>query len=454
MCSEIVKPKVLIVGAGPAGIFSALELIKHCDVTIIDKGNDTENRSHQSPKDLSSGVGGAGLYSDGKLCMKLSVGGYLSDILNEKELSHLEKKVKEIFLSELPELNSNSESQVIQNDYLQIPHSNLQSKSYEVINMGTERGEIMIKSFVNRLLKEDVNIMSNTSLENLELTNDNRFRVEIFKNGLKDSHIYDFVILAMGKVGASQQRRVCEKLGVKFHSNPMNLGVRLETSANILRSFFENSKDPKIKLVLPDGSYIKTHCASNNGEVIPVEYDDGILAGGHQYHNKKTDRSGFSLVWNGIRNESINGTDDYSKKLLEPFLKKVGKRLACQRASDFLGRRPSLYKDLKNINMTCSDAEPVNLWELLPVKACIPLEQILRELQILYPEILSHQTVLFAPVIEWWMSTIETKESSMETSIDNLYVAGDGSGWSQGIVHSAATGILAGNSIQRKILKN
>ncbi|MCF2828783.1 MULTISPECIES: hypothetical protein [unclassified Pseudoalteromonas] len=441
------NPTVLVVGAGPAGLFAAMQLTSVANVILVDKGKCISEREHDDPADLASGVGGAGLYSDGKLCLDLRAGGYLQKFLNDEQRRELEESIEALFVELMPELKE-TKGYFTSGEYEKLEECVLQEKSYRVLNIGTDRGAKLIESLVNKLKSDGVSILHDTTLTKIEKVSSG-FQATLVNLSNEINIKADFVILAMGKVGANQQRELCESMGVESASNLMNVGVRLECNSKLLEPLFNKSADPKIKLELPGGSYIKTHCASNNGEVVPVKYGNYMLAGGHQYYNRRSGRSGFSLVWNGIRSRfDVDQKTGGVESLLEPFSESCGDKLAVQLVSNFLAREKSSEDAIAKVPLSCKKVKASNLWELLPGNVCAPIVNMLEELNKLTPAIKHRETVLYAPVVEWWMSTIKANASTMETSVANLYVIGDGSGWSQGIVHSAATGILAGNAIR------
>ncbi|NVK56829.1 MAG: NAD(P)/FAD-dependent oxidoreductase [Alteromonadaceae bacterium] len=435
------KPRVLIVGAGPAGLFCADTIKNHACVTVIDKGKNISERSHSKPIDLSSGIGGTGLYSDGKLCLDLEVGGFISKIISIDKKLTLERKIADTLLRRAKDIKFN-----YKNHNLQTNHSEgLASKKYPVINIGTDRGATLISKFIKDLSSDGVIFRSESNLKKLERAGNN-FTAHIINSEVSFREDYDFVLLAMGKIGSKQQQSICNELGVRSQKNPMNIGLRLETCQDSISNLFNDSDDPKLKLILDDGSYVKTHCASNGGFVTPVYYEEIYLTGGHQYSNKNSERSGFSIVWNGLRLET-NELDD----VIYPNFSSYGKALACQKVSDFLAKKMSTKEDLDKINLSYKDITAANFWDLLPEKLNLSIKEMLINLSKISKHILNEDSVLYGPVIEWWMSTISTRNEKMETSVENLFVAGDGSGWSQGIVHSAATGILAGEGIIDKL---
>jgi len=450
--NKITSPnEILIVGAGPAGLFSALILSEYqgVNVSIFDSGLPIDQRNHATPEDLVSGVGGAGLFSDGKLCIDLHVGGYLNTVLTNSELNDITDKILGYVFKVMPELQFSRSKHVQFQDYKKETQSGFYTKNYPVLNIGTDRGKILIERLVSLLTERGIHIESCTKVSSIKKIQ-NRFKVSTVKTGIDDTKYFDEVISALGKVGAEQQSDMCKSLGVMQSNNPMFMGVRLETNSDVISSLFKSSSDPKIKVLLPDGSHIKTHCASNNGEVACASYNGYPMAVGHQYNNYKSGRSGFALLWDGIRYPGHEDSHSYAKSILKRFKDDIGDGLALQSLPDFLNNQQTQLID-NGFNMTCKNYKQVNLWDLFPKEVCLALKVMIEALIKKFPNLNQKSTVLYAPVIEWWMSTIHVNGASMETSLPGYYVCGDGSGWSQGIVHAAATGVLAAESIISKV---
>jgi uncharacterized FAD-dependent dehydrogenase len=198
-------------------------------------------------------------------------------------------------------------------------------------------------------------------------------------------------------------------------------------------------------LKFEDSSKFKTHCATHNGEVLLLTYDGLPLAGGHNYFRGSTQRSGFSLLWDGVG----DATDSYSlaRRIMEAVNARTHGALLVQRLSDLRNGVPSTQSSLCGIALTNKSAIAGDLREFLPAAYFAPLNTFLERFSQLVPDIYRDDSVLYAPAIEWWMRRIDVVSRHLETARSGIYVCGDGSGWSQGIVHAAATGLLVSEGI-------
>jgi uncharacterized protein len=178
-----------------------------------------------------------------------------------------------------------------------------------------------------------------------------------------------------------------------------------------------------------------------------LSYDGLPVAGGQNFHKLRTGRSGFSIVWDGMKFQ------EESYKLAKSLMAKISRftegRLLAQTFEDYVADCPSSEDSFYNIKVSNRIYKAGSVRAFLPSEFFPKFDEFLRRLTQLAPAMLSKQTVLYAPSIEWWMNRIEIANGGMETDCDGLYVCGDGSGWSQGIVHAAATGLLAAEGITK-----
>jgi uncharacterized protein len=447
----------LVVGAGPAGLFASLSLAAAGveDILLIDAGPDATDRSRPpagqagSPSaDYERGVGGAGLFSDGKLCLSLDVGGHLETSLGSAERQRLLQQIEQTFLNLVDGgfayRRPNGSARLAAAAAEEV---GLGFKYYPVAHIGTDRCHDVIVRLRDVLAGAGVAIEAESELVDLDADQTGVTASVRSPRGverIRTAH----VVLAMGKVGAPQQAGLASSLGVELSSQPIYTGVRFEAPSAAVAPLFSLTKDPKYNLRFNDGTKIKTHCASEGGEVIALHYDSLPLAGGHNYSGAATDRSGFSILWDGLD----PGPDSYETALnvMRAVSEETDGRLLVQRLQDFLIRQPSSPSDIEAIALTCADAVPGDLSAFLPPEYLARATTFLDHLSLLAPEILHDEAVVYGPAIEWWMKRIAVASSYMETSAPGVFVCGDGSGWSQGIVHAAATGLLAAEGIHHR----
>lgn len=453
--------EALVVGAGPAGMFAALSLAAAGSesVLLIDAGPDVDGRK-QPPRArpgrsaartaYESGVGGAGLFSDGKLCLSLDVGGHLETSLTADERGELLADIERVLFSLVDGGFIDRRSDDIDGATAEATKAGLDFKYYPVAHVGTDRCRDVILRLRSLIELAGVSIESEAELLDLSLARSGEKVAMVRTHQGVERIRAKNVVLAMGKIGAPREAEICRRLGVDLIDQPLYAGLRFEAAAEAVAPLFALSKDPKYSLPLPDGSKIKTHCASEHGEVLALSYAGLPLAGGHNYSNVETGRSGFSVLWNGME----TGPDSYETALeiMGRASRFSGHELMVQRFSDYLARRPSSAADMAAIELSCPEAVAGDVREILPPRYFDHMERFLERLQLIAPELASGDAVLYGPAIEWWMKRIAVTSREMATSIPGLAVCGDGSGWSQGIIHAAATGLLAAKGIHGRAI--
>lgn len=450
---------VLIVGAGPAGLFAALSCAAAgmTNVTVIDAGPDVEDRRRASDlsrqvgwghPDYERGVGGAGLFSDGKLCLSLDVGGHLEQSLDAYARSLLEDQIEAVFsnLVSGPLTPRTAAEKDLSRLRSQASAQGLNFKYYPVAHIGTDRcGDVIVH--LRRLLESaGVRFQARTELIGLSLDPISGVKsAQVRMAGQRREIRARQVVLAMGKVGAARQARLCEDLDAEIRSQPIYVGVRFETDARKLEPLFEVTKDPKYNLLLEDGAKVKTHCASEHGEVISLSYEGLPLAGGHNYFDAKTSRSGFSILWDGLDHEG--DALGAAEAIMRRARRLGGGNLIAQRVVDYRRGRPSGSEDLARLSLSCPSSVGGDIREILPAGYFDAMDGLLARLEALVPGFVDETAVAYAPAIEWWMRRVDVDDRFLLRTAPGVAACGDGSGWSQGIVHAAATGLLAARGL-------
>lgn len=446
--------EVLIVGAGPGGLFAALSCAAAGmrRVLVIDGGPDVEERRRPGARSLwdkgprpeyERGVGGAGLFSDGKLCLSLGVGGHLDDVLGATAREELEAEVEAVLLSlvEGPVERREANGSVADADAA-AQAAGLAFKYYPVAHIGTERCTDVIRNLRALLVAAGIEIRARRELVALELGCQAEKLAELAApDGSRELVEARNVVLALGKVGAPREAALCAALGVELGDQRLYGGLRFEAPAAAVKPLFGLTKDPKYSLSFPDGTKIKTHCATDHGEVLTLRYSDLPLAGGHSYSGARTDRSGFSILWDGI--DPGESSYETALAMMRRAAQRTHGQLTVQRLADLRTAVASQPADLAPIPLTCREAVPGDLRKVLPHRYFERLDAFLKRLTRLAPELTGPHAVAYGPAFEWWMKRIAVSGPDMRTVVPGLSVCGDGSGWSQGIAHAAATGLLA-----------
>lgn len=439
---------VVIVGAGPAGLFAAYELVNSdLKICLIDMGKPVKLRTK---KDAVSGVGGAGTFSDGKL--------HFSPVLSHEKILHLYSiheynkylnKVNEIF----SEFGVNAETYPKDDDavYDLVNEAKLQGVQLfvrKIKHVGSDKLPKVVMNFEKFLTDKGVEIITNTKVQDV-LVNDKKCKgVKLNGRDIKAQ----YVILAPGRVGASWLQKLAEKHGIKYEFDKIEIGVRIEFPAIIMKRHADLMYESIFMVNTPTfDDPVRTFCPCPNGMVSIEEYEDFVCVNGHSNSNSQTENSNFALVTEITLTEPLENTTEYGKSLGRLGTTIGGGKPIIQRLSDLKKGRRSTWDRIRKsfVEPTLTDVTPGDIAMVLPHRIVTNLLEGLEKLEKVLPGINSGDNLLYAPEIKFRASKIRTNKN-LETDVKNLFVAGDGAGVAGNIVGAAATGLMAAEGILNK----
>ncbi|MGQ9619006.1 MAG: NAD(P)/FAD-dependent oxidoreductase [Candidatus Aminicenantia bacterium] len=435
--------RVLIVGAGPAGLFSAYALRGKAEITIFDRGPSLEERL----KDIENvvfGVGGAGLFSDGKLNFSPEIGNNLENIISSSELSSLLNEVEEIF--------RNFGIKVQESNHEKI--KNLETKAAQLgmkfipirqAHVGSDNLPQFIRSFAEELEKNKVKFLCKKEVKDVYedriITSDGE---EIF---------FDRMILAPGRSGARWLEEVVKKLGISFIYNPIDIGVRVEVPSIIMEEICNINWDPKIHIRTPSyDDFVRTFCVSPYGYVVKESHNEFCLVNGHSLRGRRSENTNFAFLVKVSLTEPLENTNLYGESIALQATTIGGGKPILHRLGDLLDGRRSTWSRIErsNVTPTLMDVTPGDISMALPYRFVKDIIEGLEILDRLIPGVADNSTLLYATEIKFHGLKVLT-DKFMKTSIPSIYAAGDGAGLSRGIVGASVSGLLAGKGILNEI---
>ncbi len=449
--------RVVIVGSGPAGLFAAYKLAGHADVTVIDRGKDADERKCPSPGECKAackpcnilcGVGGAGLFSDGKIIFSNKVGNNLDSVVGEAKNIQLIKEVMNIFKEYdihveklLPEAESKiqqlkKKARIVGGDFLYSPQTHI----------GTDKLLNLIKNFKKELEAKGIKFLNKTDV--LEI-NDK----EIITN--KGNITYDKLILAPGRVGASWLEQVMNDLGLEYSYNAIDIGVRVEVPREITESITNVVRD--MKFYLRSNTYndlVRTFCTCPGGKVTRETHEGFNLVNGHSDSNDSSPNTNFAFLVTMPLTAPLSNTNYYGHKVADLAYVTGVKKPILQRLGDLKsGHRSHVEKRHEFlITPTLHDVVYGDIGLVLPHRITLDILEGMEKLDKIIPGVANDETLLYAPEIKFHGLKVMTDEY-LATSRKNVYVAGDGAGLSRGIGGAACCGILAAEGILKEIHK-
>ena len=440
----IKNKKVIIIGAGPAGMFAAYELADKFNVEIIDKGKNIDKR-----KSILCGVGGAGAFSDGTLNLRPDfVGGDLLRFMDIDKGWNLINCVDKIFIKYgAPKEKQSYQKQDVQKLKLKAVATGAKFIEIPQRHIGSDFAPKLIQNFKNDLEKKGVKFTLNKEVKGL-VVEKNICKGIILNN--KKKLLADFIILAPGRSGFKTVNLWIKKYKIDYAFSSIDVGVRVEVPAIIMKQITDINRDPKFYINTPtyDDS-VRTFCVNKNGFVTKEHYDNFVTTNGHCFRNKKSDNTNFAFLVNINLTEPVENTTAYGNSIAQLANTIGGGNPILQRVGDLKRGRRSYWKQIKRnyVENTLKQATPGDISMALPHRVVTNIIEGLDILNKIIPGVSSNSTLLYAPEIKFYAICLKTN-NSLETSIKNLFVAGDGAGLSRDIVKAASTGILAARGIK------
>ena len=458
---------VAIIGAGPAGLFAAHELAAQkpgIKILLIDRGADALDRkcpvSSQNlpcvncqPCNIMCGVGGAGIFSDGILNLRHDVvGGDLNDFTgNEAESCAIIDRIDEIFLKfgAPPELhgvdNGKAERLMARSMAAGIKFQQIKQR-----HLGSENTPKLIKRFSDHLRQAGVEIMTRAAAQDLVVEN-GRCRGVILADGRKI--FAKMILFAPGRAAGHWVREMIAKHGIAAVNTPIDIGVRVEVPAIVMKQVIDVNRDPKFHIWTRQyEDFMRTFCTNHEGFVIKESYDNFVGVNGHSYTHKKSKNTNFAFLVRVALTQPLENTALYGESIARiATILGQGKPIV-QRLGDLRrGRRSNPWRLQKStIAPTLTEATPGNIAMVLPHRILTDVLEGLEKLNEVIPGVATNSTFLYAPEIKYYSMKLAVDEK-MQTNVENLFAAGDGAGLSRDIVKAAATGILAARGIAKSL---
>lgn len=455
---------VIIIGAGPGGIFSAYELInKHSDlkIAVFEAGNELAKRKCPIDGDkvksciqcktcaIMSGFGGAGAFSDGKYNITNDFGGTLYEYIGKKKAIELMKYVDQINVEHggqncklYSTAGSHFKKLCIQNQL------NLLDAS--VRHLGTDINYVVLENIYNEL-KDKVEWHFNTHINSVEKLEDG-FKVECKKGEFtcKDC------IISVGRSGSKWMEGICDHLGIVTHSNRVDIGVRVELPAVVFSHLTDELYESKI--VYRTKNYedaVRTFCMNPKGSVVNENTNGIITVNGHSYEDpeKQTENTNFALLVSKHFSEPFKDSNGYGESIAR-LSNMLGGGVIVQRFGDLVSGRRSNPKRIEEgmVEPTLA-ATPGDLSLVLPKRILDGIIEMIYALDKIAPGTANPDTLLYGVEVKFYNMEVELDEN-LETVHKGLYVIGDGSGVTHSLSHASASGVYVAQRIIDEINNN
>jgi uncharacterized FAD-dependent dehydrogenase len=441
--------QVIIVGAGPAGIFSALTLAEEGvgQVLLLEQGKDLVQRMHSH--DMLCGWGGAGAYSDGKLTLSTEVGGHLLDFLDQQSLYRILTEVDKIYSDfGAPDRVFGDFSLEVEELVHRARLADLELIPTRIRHMGTENCRAVLTR-MREALTGKVDVRTDAFAKTL-LTKNGMIQGVKLANG--ETIASRFVVAAPGRASAEWMKQQASSLGLKTKSNPVDIGVRVELPAAVLKGITDLTYEPK--LIHHSKTFdekVRTFCMNPYGEVVTERSEGIIMVNGHSYAKKRSENTNFAVLVSSTFTEPFDDPIAYGLYIARLANLLSGGALI-QRLGDLLAGRRSTKPRIDRCltRPTLKDATPGDLSFVLPYRHMMSVIEMLQAMDVLAPGVFSRHTLLYGMEVKFYSNRIEVSPQ-LETKVANLFAIGDGAGITRGLLQASASGAIAARAIAARI---
>jgi len=462
---------LVIIGAGPAGIFTALEMIRKGSkdkIILVEKGQPIEKRSCPKSKTnkcinckpychITTGFSGAGAFSDGKLSLSYEVGGDLPELIGEELAQAMIDYTDSIYLEF--GADSHIEGEVENDEIKEIRRraikANLKLVDCPIRHLGTEKAQEIYFAIEKYLQENGVEILFGYHCSNIILDDDkcNGVYIDNNKNHI-EIHAKNTVI-ATGRRGAEWLEQLCAEHNIAHQPGTVDIGVRVEVRNEVMERVNNVLYESKlIGYPKPFKNKVRTFCQNPGGFVSQENYDNDLaVVNGHSYKDLKSTNTNLAILCSHNFNEPFNQPIEYAQKIGELTNMLGAGHILVQRYGDILDGKRTWQKELarSNVKPTLSDAEAGDITAAMPYRAMLNIINFIQAVDEVVPGFASEETLLYSPELKFYSNRVKM-DKDFNSNIKNLYCLGDSSGWTRGLMMASVMGVLMGQRLVQKVI--
>ncbi len=460
------KTDVVIVGAGPAGIFTAIELIRRGSkkhITIVEKGQPIENRRCPKSKTgvcmnckpychITTGFSGAGAFSDGKLSLSCHVGGDLPQLVGETLAQETIDYADQIYLEfgadeHVEGLDYEEEKKEIRRRAIQ---AGLRLIDCPIRHLGTEKAQALYLSIENYLKENGVELLFGYECDDLLFEGDVCKGVKVRSKEGEAEIEADETVIATGRRGADWLEKLCEGHCIQHRPGTVDIGVRVEVRNEIMEEV--NSVLYESKLIgypEPFRNKVRTFCQNPGGFVSQENYDNDLaVVNGHSYKDIKSDNTNLAILCSHNFTYPFNQPIEYAKKIGELTNMLADGKILVQRYGDILDGKRTWEKELSqsNVRPTLKDAVAGDITAAFPYRSMVNIINFIQAMDKVVPGFASSETLLYSPELKFYSNKVEM-DKDFNTNLPGLHCLGDSSGWTRGLMMASVMGVLMGRKL-------
>lgn len=458
---------VIIVGCGPAGIFTALEMLRKGSqkkILMIEKGQSVEKRYcpkakighciHCDPCAITTGFSGAGAFSDGKLSLSSSVGGALPELLGYSQVDELIRYADSIYLEfgadkAVEGANETSEKREIRRKSIE---AGLQLVDCPIRHLGTEKARDLYLAIERYLVEHGVEIRYGYECNDVMLDDKKcvGIRAKKYHGGEEEEIQGKDIVIAAGRRGADWLEKICAKYDIAHAPGPVDVGVRVEVRNEVMEILNNNLYEAKlIGYPGPFKDKVRTFCQNPGGFVAQENYDGGLaVVNGHSFKEKKSPNTNVSILCSHNFREPFNQPILYAQKIGELTNMLGNGQILVQRFGDILDGKRTWQNELNRSNVvpTLPDAVAGDITAAMPYRTMTDIIAFIKAVDHVVPGFASPETLLYSPEIKFYSNRIKM-DTNLTTNIQNLFCLGDSSGWTRGLMMASVMGVVLGRRL-------
>jgi len=461
------KKDVVIIGAGPAGIFTALEMIKkgsEKSIVIVEKGQPVEKR--HCPKDktkkcvnckpychITTGFSGAGAFSDGKLSLCYEVGGDLPSLIGEDVAQETIDYTDGIYLEFGADshIEGISNSQEVKEIRMRAIQAGLKLVDCPIRHMGTEKAQSIYYAIEQYLSEHGVELIFGYECNDIILEDGACKGVHI-RNSKGDSMTIeaDSTVIATGRRGAEWLEKICAEYDIAHQPGTVDIGVRVEVRNEIIEKVNEVLYESKlIGYPGPFKNKVRTFCQNPGGFVSQENYDNDLaVVNGHSYKDLKSNNTNLAILVSHNFSYPFNQPIEYARKVGELTNMLGAGHIMVQRFGDILDGKRTWEKELSqsNVKPTLPDAVAGDITAAMPYRAMMNIINFIKAMDHVVPGFASTETLLYSPELKFYSNRVKM-DKDFNTNVKGLHCLGDSSGWTRGLMMASVMGVLMGRRL-------
>ena len=457
---------IVIVGAGPAGIFTALEMLrkgsrKH--IVIVEKGQPIERRACPKAKTghcmncrpychITTGFSGAGAFSDGKLSLSCEVGGDFPTLIGEQNAQDLIDYTDGIYLSfgadeHVEGLGNREEVRAIRKRAIQ---AGLKLVDCPIRHLGTEKAQTLYQAIEDHLKENGVEMLFGWECEELLMEGETCLGVSLRRGRETQEIRAAHTVVATGRRGADWLEKLCAEHGIAHQPGTVDIGVRVECRNEVMEEVNRVLYESKlIGYPRPFKNKVRTFCQNPGGFVSQENYDNDLaVVNGHSFKDTKSPNTNVSILCSHNFSVPFNQPIAYAQKVGELTNMLGAGHILVQRFGDILDGKRTWQKELaqSNVRPTLPDAIAGDITAAMPYRSMTNIIAFIQAMDIVVPGFAASETLLYSPELKFYSNRVKMDED-LNTNVRGLHCLGDSSGWTRGLMMASAMGVLMGRKL-------